>query len=282
MIITNKFNLPDAIYNVISKDNYKKGKAGYSVTEVINSPRIVQLSRKFSDEITEDATDRIWSVFGSAVHHLLETHASEEGFSEQRYYVDVLGRVIGGQIDAYNNKTITDYKVTSVYSLMGNKKDDWEKQQNMYAYILLKNGIEVEKLQIACFLRDWSKSNALRGDSYPRLPFMIIPLRLWGTSEQEDYLYDRVRVLIENEDNITYLCSREDTWEKPPVFAITKRGATRATKLSSSMDEAKMYIQGLSGSKEFEIIERKGELTRCESYCACKNVCEQYKTIKGE
>lgn len=291
MIITNKSNLPQAIYNVIAHDGYKRGKSGYSVTEVINSPRIVQLSRKYRDMIEEDAMQRIWSVFGSAVHHLMETHASEDGFSEERYYITVLDRVIGGQIDAYESKTITDYKVTSVWSLMGNKKEDWEKQQNLYAYIMRKNGIEVEKIQIACFLRDWSKGNAKRGGDYPQQPFMIVPLRMWSEEETEAYLYERVQALIDNERVVEYQCSSTDMWEKPTIYAVTKAGATKATKLCSSKQEASDYILDKcpdnwdknGHSKDlYNAIVRKGERTRCSDYCSVNSVCSIYQNYLKE
>ena len=286
MIITNRFNLPTAIYNVIANDNYKRGRSGYSVTEVINSPRIVHLTRHFADEIEEDAMDRIWSVFGSAVHHLMETHASDEGFTEERYYVNILDRVIGGQIDAYNNKTITDYKVTSVWSIIGNKRGDWEKQQNMYAYIMNQNGIPVEKIQIACFLRDWSKGQAQRGGDYPPLPFMVVPLRLWSVEEQEAYLYERVQELIINEPVASdpfYECSAEEMWEKPTTYAVTKEGSTRATKLCNSVSEAEEYILN-SKVKNQSIIPRKGARLRCMDYCTCSKVCTLYQkySAKGE
>jgi len=50
MKLTNKFNLPQTFVNVIDRPTYSKGKAHISATEIINSPRIVQLKKKYWNE----------------------------------------------------------------------------------------------------------------------------------------------------------------------------------------------------------------------------------------
>ena len=72
MKLTNNFNLPETFINVIKRPQYSRGKAQISVTEMLNSPRIVQLRQKHMDEIETDAADMVWSLFGSAVHNILE------------------------------------------------------------------------------------------------------------------------------------------------------------------------------------------------------------------
>ena len=42
MKVTNKYNLPQTIVNVLNRPTYTKGKAHLSVTEALSSPRIVQ------------------------------------------------------------------------------------------------------------------------------------------------------------------------------------------------------------------------------------------------
>ena len=72
MKLTNNFGMPETILNVIRRPQYSKGKANMSVTELLNSPRIVQLKRKHWDDLTEDAADMVWSIFGTAIHGVLE------------------------------------------------------------------------------------------------------------------------------------------------------------------------------------------------------------------
>ena len=70
MKLTNKFNLPQTFVNVIQRPTYSKGKAHISATEIINSPRIVQLKKKHWEDIEQDASEMVWSLFGSAVHNI--------------------------------------------------------------------------------------------------------------------------------------------------------------------------------------------------------------------
>jgi hypothetical protein len=72
MKLTNRNDLPETIINVIKRPEYNKGKSNMSVTELLNSPRIVQLKRKHWDDLTEDASDMVWSIFGTAIHGVLE------------------------------------------------------------------------------------------------------------------------------------------------------------------------------------------------------------------
>ncbi len=72
MKLTNKFELPDTFINVINRPTYNKGDAEISVTEILNSPRIVHLKRLHWDDLEQDAADMVWSLFGSAVHEILQ------------------------------------------------------------------------------------------------------------------------------------------------------------------------------------------------------------------
>jgi len=50
MKLTNKFNIPQTFVNVLDRPTYSKGKANLSVTQLINSPKIVALTKKFDEE----------------------------------------------------------------------------------------------------------------------------------------------------------------------------------------------------------------------------------------
>ena len=99
MNITNKFGLPDTIVNVLARPTYSKGKAHISVTELINSPRIVQLKRQHWDQIEEDASSMVWSLFGSAVHNILEHGKQENHIVEERIHLTHDGWNLSGAID---------------------------------------------------------------------------------------------------------------------------------------------------------------------------------------
>src|SRR5512137_1130247 len=99
MRLTNIHNLPQTIVNVIKRPTYSKGRANMSVTELLNSPRIVQLKRKHWDALEEDAADMVWSIFGTAIHGVLEHGKDENHIVEERIHINVAGMNISGAID---------------------------------------------------------------------------------------------------------------------------------------------------------------------------------------
>ena len=139
MKVTNKFNLPEIFVKAFGRKDYSKGKSHLSVTELINSPRIVQLRNRHWDEIEEDVSDGVWRGWGSGMHRYLEDlNDSSKHITEQRLHINVDGIDISGAIDDQEitdeGIIISDYKVTSVWAVM-NDKSDWEQQLNMYAWL---------------------------------------------------------------------------------------------------------------------------------------------------
>jgi len=72
MIITNKYNLPQTFVNIMKRPTYSKGRANMSATELLNSPRIVQLRKLHEDKLESDVSEMVWSIFGTAIHGVLE------------------------------------------------------------------------------------------------------------------------------------------------------------------------------------------------------------------
>ena len=72
MRLTNKFNLPQTFLNVLDRPTYSKGGANISATQLLNSPKIVALTKKYDDEIEQDASEMVWSIIGTAIHGVLE------------------------------------------------------------------------------------------------------------------------------------------------------------------------------------------------------------------
>ena len=68
MNITNKYDLPQSLVNAVGRFSYSRGKSDISVTQLIDSPRIVKLKEKHSPEIVSDISEEIWRLVGSALH----------------------------------------------------------------------------------------------------------------------------------------------------------------------------------------------------------------------
>lgn len=295
MIITNQFGLPESIMNVIHRPQYDKGDSQISATEILNSPRIVNLKRKHWDSLEQDASEMVWSLFGSAVHHILQHGKSEHHVVEERIFTEFNGWRISGAIDLqefYEDGVIlSDYKVTGAWAVM-NEKDDWHKQLNVYAWLLERvKGVKVKALNIVAIIRDWSRRDALTKEGYPKSPIVVIDIPLWDFDKREEYVASRLRLHNEaffaihaGEDMPE--CTAEEMWEKPTYYAVKKEGNVRAKSVHeerSAAEEALVLAQSKAKKGESFFIEvREGDRTRCSGFCQVSNQCSQYQTYLTE
>ena len=289
MKITNKFNIPQTFLNVLDRPTYSKGKAHLSVTQLLNSPKIVALTKKFEDDIEQDAADMVWSIFGSAVHNILEHGKDENHIVEQRIHMEYEGWHISGAIDlqAVNPKGISvkDYKTTTVWAVM-NEKIEWEVQLNIYAGLVEDvKKVPVTDVGIVAIIRDWNRRESLTREGYPEAPIKEIPIRLWSKEERDAFISSRIALhsacdfALETGGTLP-ACTPAEMWEKPTVWAVRKNGNKRAHSLYETAELAISAVTELGDNYEIEV--RKGERTRCENFCPVNTWCIQYKTYLEE
>jgi len=296
MKFTNKFNLPQTFVNVIHRPTYSKGKAHISATEIINSPRIVQLKKKHWDDIEQDASEMVWSLFGSAVHNILEHGKDKNHIVEERLHLEYEGWHISGAIDLQElepngTMTVSDYKVTGAWAVM-NEKDDWHRQLNIYGWMVEKvKKVPVGKLQIIAIIRDWSARDAASKEGYPQSPVATIDIPLWSFEEREAFItkriYDHGTALFEMEtDGEMPDCTPEEMWEKKTSYALKKDGNVRAKSVHETLEEAEKAMakseETAKKNEKFAIEVRQGERTRCRSYCQVSPFCTQYQNYLKE
>ena len=293
MKFTNKYGLPKTVFDVLANDGYKAGKDDYSVTSLLKSPRQLQLYRRNFDNIEEDVSDRVWSLLGQAAHSILEKHGDDTSLVEERLYTKVYDRTISGQVDHFHNGTITDYKVTSVWTLIrGTKIEDWTKQLNIYAYIFNKNDYEVRHLQIVAILRDWSETEKLRNKDYPASPIVVVPITLWDVNEQEVFVHKLVgKHIVAEKLSSSDLpkCTPEEMWQTPNVYAVMKEGRKSAIKLFDNKEAANEFILEScpdnwkdGHSRDLYWVQtRPGTCRNCERYCPVSSFCSQWEEIKS-
>lgn len=231
--------------------------------------------------------DNVWSILGRAAHHILENHAGEDTIAESRLYTTVKDRIIGGQVDNYHDKVITDYKITSAYTLVyGSRIEEWEEQLNGYAYLFRQHDFEVERLQIVAILRDWQESKAKQDSKYPQTPIVIIPLNLWTEAEQREFIEEAVywNILAETtEDEALPLCRPHEMWEQPTKWALMKDGRKTAVRVVETDEECNQLSEQypINGIDYFWV-QRPGARTRCERFCIVSSFCHQYKQYKED
>lgn len=281
MKLTNECGLPDAIVRAVENDPYTKGDADYSVTQLLKPPRMVALERYFYDDLTEDASDRIWSLFGQVVHGILE-RAETAALAEKRWYATVSGKRISGGMDRFvvADGLLQDYKVTTVWKFRDGVPLEFEQQLNVYAFLLRENGMSCTRAEIVAILRDWSKPQAKRDISYPRKPVIRLEVPMWGNQRCRDYLAERI-ALHEAAPILLPMCTPPERWATKDLYAVTKEGAARATSLHDDMIEAEVKAAALTvgGKSTYNVVKRIGENKRCDNYCSVSAHCSQYKEL---
>lgn len=273
--ITNKHGLPQSIVDAVSNDPYVGG-GDVSVTKLIDAPQIMQLTRQHKDQITVDVSDRVWSLFGQAIHSLLERAGlRREGMVvEERLYATMLGWEVSGQYDSMDleAKLISDYKVTTVYKARGS--DSWTRQLNVLRWLAVKNGHTVDRLEVIAIFRDWRKSEAMRSSDYPQSPILSLRIPVWDIQDTEDYVADRVSLHQAAANGVHIPCSDEERWMSPSKFALMKDGGKRAVRVADHAEDLGEAGEGYS------IVERRGEPKRCPMYCDVSAWCTQWAKEK--
>jgi hypothetical protein len=284
MKLTNKYNIPQTFMNVLDRPTYSKGKAHLSATQLLNSPKVVALSKKFDEELEQDVSDMVWSIFGSAVHNVLEHGKDANHVVEERLHAEKDGWHISGAIDLQiinqNGTSIKDYKTTSVWAMM-NEKIDWENQLNIYAWLVEKvKGAKVTDLAIVGIIRDWNRRDAKTRENYPEAPVKELPIRLWSMEERDAFISNRIALhsacefAIETDGGLPD-CTPEEMWEKPTIWAVRKVGGKRAHSTYDTPEKALSALAELGDAYDIEV--REGERTRCINFCPVSTWCNQYQ-----
>lgn len=294
MNFTNNAGLPAPLVSALLNDRYDYSAAGdISVTGLITPVRIRQLMKRHSKEITEDVSDHIWRLIGDIGHAIIERANADNVFREERLSTRLHGWLVTGKMDlmfnvANESYAIDDFKFRSVWAAKDLKPED-ESQLNLYALLARMHSFDVRQLRIVSVLRDWSKLRAKREPDYPQAQVAIREIPLWSQQKQAMFLSERVDAHQAAEklaDDDLPLCTDEERWKKPDLWAVKKKGNKRALRLFESEQDAIAYIQKIvyldadplfNGKMEIE--HRPGSYPRCESYCAVKEFCSFGRTL---
>lgn len=292
MKITNKFNVPETLVALATRDYYTKGKSDYSVTEIISPPRIQRLRRKHFEEIEQDVSDMLWMLLGTALHVVAERSEVSGHTNEERLSAGINGIILSGAIDLQKDDedgvTITDYKFTSAWALM-NDKPEWEQQQNIYKYLVERvKKKPVKGLKICALIRDWSRRDAQNKPDYPQAPIQVIDIPMWTFDRAEAFIKERVEMHRDSKVSADWgdelpLCSEEERWVKQTTYAVKKDGRKTAIRVFDTQDEADALLKEMPEKDKGFIEIRKGEAVRCTgNFCGVSQWCSQFQNeVKG-
>ena len=286
-MITNKFNLPEALYRAILNDPYKK-VSDFTASELPVPVQIRALRNRYSDEIKQDATELIFPLIGNNVHHIIERVDLKNALQEERFQTTIQGFTLSGQIDLYEHPILWDFKVTTRFVLIDGAKPDWIAQSNVNAWLMKTYKFNVEQIKIGAIFRDWSKIQALRDKDYPQRQVAVLPMPLWKEEDTYEWIKERITEHIAADitpDEKLPECTPEERWEKPTTYAVKKGKNKRAVRVLPSLEDAEDYIiknisETIGSNRQYWIEERPGQSTRCEYYCEVKDFCQQYKRMK--
>ena len=115
MTLTNRANLPEPFVVAFGIDDYERGNAVLTTTEMPLPPRILSYRKKYWDDMVEDVSDRVWAFAGQTKHIVLERIARsnpERYIAEQRFEcVMPGGKKVSGKIDLYDKETRIQYRL---------------------------------------------------------------------------------------------------------------------------------------------------------------------------
>lgn len=290
-MITNKFNLPRPFVDAVTSDYQYKPKR-YSVTDVLGGTCEAVLKRRHHNEQDEDVSDRIWALWGTAVHKVLEeSKATDTQLQEQWFSVSVGDYELSGIFDLYDQSTgtVTDWKTTSCWTVLLGDFERWRMQTLIYCWMLRKKGFDARRGEVVALLRDHSQRKARTDRDYPKHPVFTIG---WDfTSEDFAYAENHVDAWFSEiwheetvEDSLLEPCSHVQRWHKDDKWAVMRKGQKRAVKLFDSKDDALGFMDWLADQasnkgKPLYIEERRGEDTKCESYCSVAEFCPYYQAL---
>ncbi len=286
MIVSNRLNLPAAFVNAVSTTRHNEPGC-FSATTLNKGAKEIILTDRHFDEITVDAADSVWAVWGTAVHALLESQP-DNNFHEEYFKVHVSNSYVTGQVDSYDmeNGVINDWKTASVWKVQFNDFKDWRAQGLTYAWLLQQSGLDVKKCRFVALLKDHSKTKAKNDSSYPQSPvfiyeFDVTPADMEETAARILAKVQEIESAYKLDDDAIEPCSAEERWADGEKWAVMKNGRKTAVKVFDNQQDADA-MAGEMGNAYY--VEHRPAISRkCGEYCNCKEFCNFYKAMnKGE
>jgi hypothetical protein len=280
MTITNKLNLPAGLVKAVSTERHN-APGCLSATTLLQGIKQIILTDRHWDELEDDVADRIWAIWGTAVHALLESEG-EDDFTEQDISYKIGNLTVTGRIDNYNmaTETIFDYKTTSINKIKFSDFSEWYRQGLIYAWLLTRNTLTVNNCCFVALLKDHSKTEAERDWQYPQNPVYLyeFPVTQAELFKIGSFIRSKVseyeKYLTAGDDEIPP-CSKDERWDRPSVFAVKKEGRQKAVKLFDVQKDAEERAAELGAGHYVE--HRAGESIKCAHYCKCAGFCNYYQ-----
>lgn len=283
MKVTNRLHLPEAFVKAVSVERHNQSGC-YSATTLNKGTKEIILQERHWDELTTDAADNVWAVWGTAVHALFET-IKDDNFHEEKFDIAVSKSRVTGVVDSYDMERaiINDWKTASVYKIMKGDFLDWYKQGMTYAWLSKQNGLEVRRCRFIALLKDHSMTKAETDSSYPQAPVFTYEFEV--TPEELEQTGARITAKVKDIEAAELLgdddiapCTPEERWADPEKYAVMKNGRKTAVRVFDTLIDAENCAGELGNSHYVET--RPAVSRKCGKYCLCKDFCSFYRGNK--
>ena len=294
--VTNNFNLPGPVMDMIGRNTYTQGPTDVNVTSFIAPPQVASLKKKYRDQIVVDASDLVYAAWGNTLHTVLEGYGQRNpnAIVEEFLYTEDRGVKWGGHIDlrepSSEGHIISDYKQSGAFKVMkalkgGDDDSDWEAQLNCYAQLVRRNhpDIKIAGVQVAAWIRDWSKIKAGGNPDYPQAAVVTVPFPLWSEQEADEYIDERLSLWQEQEQRMdagdpSIPCTERERWKKPDEWRVVfSTSGTTKRKFNDEKMARDFVAKEKGGAEKFNIQVTTGLSTRCTYYCEAAPYCNQYQ-----
>ncbi len=283
MTITNKLGLPEGFVRACETSQHNE-PGSLSATTLLKGIKEIVLTKRHWEELEDDVANRVWAIWGSAVHAILEIETPDT-FVEESVSADVNGIKVTGRMDCYDpkNEILYDYKTASVWKVMYREFDDWKKQGLIYAWLLKQSGFGVKKCRFIAMLKDHSKSKAKYDKTYPQAPTFVYEFDVTekDLAEIGEFIQNKVgfyKLYDLAEDDAIPPCTEAERWAKPTTWAVMKPGRKAAVRLCDTKADAENMASLTPG---LYVEERKGTDGKCPEYCSCCEFCHYWKSKYG-
>lgn len=268
--------MPESLQRYLDADGYDPGHipTDISATRLKDAPRVHRLTSEYRDQISVERQSRGFAKLGEAWHHHMEMHAPDEWIVERRFYAQVDGRIVSGAIDAVEpfgtarGVKVWDYKVMTAYKAQTDLKD-FERQLNIYAFLLRQNGMNPVGLYISGVIRDWSDRKV--SGTYPDTMFPVFELPIWPEEEAEAYVKERLALHF-GEDLPP--CTDEERWMSATKYAVVSEKTGKTLRLYNDEQSALDH----KTKSPFHVEKRQPEPIRCQRFCEVAQFCTQYQS----
>lgn len=273
----------------------------YSVTELLQPPRITQLRKRHAKELfarpvtDEEIRKSLKAFMGTAIHSAFERNLYQAAnqnpklglLVEKKLWEPILDRKIVGKLDIYMPGVVYDLKTTSVWKYILGGTEEYAEQLNLYAYLLRKINLPVNMLRIILFFTDFMDRDVGVKQGYPGDRIVEVKINdLWTPEVQQQKVEAMVQKHIDAEklsDDQLPDCTQEEIWAQPTKYAVKWSGGKKALKVCETQAEARACALSKKDSNgncpDIEV--RQGKLTRCEDYCDLHEWCPQWKIFQA-